>query len=109
MWKLGTRGKLHDCISAKDKIEDGKALGRAIWIPDMHESILSNAISKKFLMGMSVNPQENPLMMGFNHHRDAAGLKAFTEKGSLFMNLDYSKYDSSISPSLMLAARNVIK
>jgi len=48
-WKLGTRSKLRPNEEAYERIKQGKALGRAIWIPDAHEGVFSGHIAKKFL------------------------------------------------------------
>ena len=50
LWDLAGRPKLRKINEAYERMKEGKPLGRAIWIPDMEESILGQCFTKKIPM-----------------------------------------------------------
>jgi hypothetical protein len=109
LWDLGGRPKLRPISEAYERIRDGKPLGRAIWIPDMEESILGQCFTKKIYEKLSGNPNENAIMIKLDRGVQNIDLKHWVEMHESFFELDYSQYDLTIPTVLIRKAFNVIR
>lgn len=108
-WKLVSRKKLIKVTEAKEKINNGKAICRIIWIPDMEESAMGRFFLNSINNWLSNNPNECKILCKFNRIQDSAWLIEWADRMDYIINADKSAFDSTLSTDIILKAFETIE
>jgi len=108
LYGVAGRSKLADLSEIFEKLSEGNAVGRAVWMSDMHEAILSGKFTKVLLKaGFS---ERSKFFLGFNKFSSSSNdLYSRMYKYNLFIDMDYSSYDSSEKRSFLRMGFAVVK
>lgn len=108
-WRTGGRPKLGTVERMSEKARKGSALGRAIWMCDAEEAILGKHFTRHFDHRFSGNPLLNKVMINFNKFADSGKLRKWLMEGKSLIELDYSKFDSSVTADVIKKAFDVFE
>lgn len=109
LWSLGGRPKLRSIQEAYMKVKEGKPNGRAIWVPDIEESIISQKFTKKIYELLSGSPLISPIMIGFDKFKQNMELKTWVDNYDCLIEMDYPKFDTNVSRKIINFAFDVLK
>lgn len=109
LWCVGGRPKLKYFWEAANDVSERKGVGRAIWISDIEEAILSRHFTKDIDRNITGNPLLHHVMINFDKVKDRSKLKSFVDKYDAIFEADYSKFDSSIPTDVVEMAFDVFR
>lgn len=109
VWCLAGRPKMLEVSEAYFKVSQRKSVGRAVWVSDMEEAILSRYFTIGLTKKYTGRPSKHKIMINFDRTRDSKEFYAWAQRFDYFIEADYSKFDSSIRPDLIKYAFDVLK
>jgi len=105
---LAGRAKLTSYEKIYDNLSDGKPVGRAVWMSDTHESLISGMFSHPLTDYFSCSHRR--VYLGFNKFGTSPSVfRRQMENYDFWISCDFSKFDSSISNVLMSKAFDVLR
>jgi len=107
-WRMGGRPKLQTVEKAAKKVLEGGVTGRALWIPDMEESVLGTRFTEPIKQLLTGNPLEARIMIGFDRTRNAPQLHSWVNKFDRFISCDVSRFDTRCHSTLVNKAFDVL-
>lgn len=108
IYGIGGRPKLTDLKKVVNNLLEEEAAGRAVAMADAHEAILCSKFSVPFLR--AIKEKKSVIAMGFNRYSDDVGeLISRHRSGNMFVNLDWSKFDTCVSPKLIEKVFNLFR
>lgn len=110
LYGLAGRGKPTTYDKILEKVEDGKQVGRAVWMADAHESLWSQIFTKPLTKFFAKLPN-SPIDVGFvrNSEKEILRERKNIASCNFCVSSDFSSYDSSISPYLIKYAFKFIR
>jgi len=110
-WKLGGRTKDRKIGQAVEKVENGKPVGRALWICDIEESVLTSCVLRSIKERglLTGNPLKSTVMIGFDKIRNRLDLLSYVSKRDWIMQVDFSEYDRTVPRSVIGLAFDLIR
>lgn len=109
LFGLAGRAKLTSRSKIVRNTFEGKPIGRAVWMADMHESLLCAMFTKQ-LLAIFKRTQE-VVLLGFNKFSTDVNklTQRFNGVYNVYLNIDISKLDSNEKVSLLRRAFNVVR
>jgi hypothetical protein len=108
-WKLGGRAKLRKLDDALKRAKDNKPNGRAIWIPDIEESLMSSIFVNAINTILPGDPEKSPIMIGFDKFKQKKNLTNYLKKYDFFVDADYTQFDSTIPPHVIELSFDILR
>lgn len=108
LWGLSGRPKLVESKKAMDSLINEKSIGRGVWVPDMHETIIGKSFFGSLSDILTGNLEKETIAIGFDRKTQSQSLKKVCDKFDNVIMCDYSKFDSSIPAWLIEKAFSII-
>jgi hypothetical protein len=101
---IAGRAKLTEWDKTFTRLSEGKAVGRAVWMADAHESLVANVFVSPLNEWNKRNLFKTPFSIGFNRFRDGKKFLEHLTPFGVHICGDYDEYDSTLSGDIILSA-----